>query len=87
MVMLYQWQTKYRWLPQFEFGLQGMGEMGAWDHWAPREERSHQLGPAVFGKFSLGSERQAIKYNAAWLLGASQAAPSHTLRLQMEYEF
>jgi hypothetical protein len=23
----YQWQAKYRWLPQFEFGLQGFGEI------------------------------------------------------------
>jgi hypothetical protein len=31
--------------------------------------------------------KQAIKYNAAWLLGASSAAPDHTFRLQAEYEF
>lgn len=33
------------------------------------------------------SGRQAIRYNATWLLGASQAAFDHTLRLQVEYEF
>lgn len=82
----YQWQAKYRWLPQFEFGLQGLGEMGKWDHWASEDERIHKLGPAVFGKIAL-SGKQAIKYNAAWLLGASNAAPDHTLRMQVEYEF
>jgi len=84
--LLYQWQAKYRWLPQFEFGLQGFGEMGKWDHWASDDERSHCAGPAVFGKLPLGG-RTAIKYNAAWLLGASSAAPNHTLRMQVEYEF
>ena len=83
---LYQWQAKYRWLPQFEFGFQGFGEMGKWDHWANDDERSHRAGPAVFGKLPLGG-RTAIKYNAAWLLGASSAAPDHTLRMQLEYEF
>ena len=83
---LYQWQTKYRWLPQFEFGLQGFGEMGKWNQWAPKDERSHSAGPAVFGKLSVG-DHQAIRYNAAWLLATSKAAPDHTLRLQVEYEF
>lgn len=83
---LYQWQAKYRWLPQFEFGLQGFGEMGTWDHWDAADERSHRAGPAVFGKLPLGA-RQAIKYNAAWLLGTSKAAPDHTFRMQVEYEF
>ena len=83
---LYQWQAKYRWLPQFEFGLQGFGEMGKWNQWAPKDERSHRVGPAVFGKLPIGNH-QAIKYNAAWLLATSKTAPDHTLRMQIEYEF
>ncbi len=83
---LYQWQAKYRWLPQFEFGLQGFGEMGKWNHWATADERSHRAGPAVFGKLPLGG-RRAIKYNAAWLLSTSKATPDHTFRMQVEYEF
>jgi len=83
---LYQWQAKYRWLQQFEFGLQGFGEMGKWNKWADKDQRAHRIGPAVFGKLPLGGH-QAIKYNAAWLLGASKAAADHTVRLQVEYEF
>ena len=83
---LYQWQAKYRWLPQFEFGLQGYGEMGKWDRWAPTDERGHSAGPAIFGKLPIGNH-QAIKYNAAWLLGTSKAAPDRALRTQIEYEF
>jgi hypothetical protein len=82
----YQWQAKYRWLPQFEFGLQGFGEMGQWRHWVPADERIHTAGPAIFGKLLVG-DHQAIRYNAALLLGNSSAAPDRTLRLQIEYEF
>lgn len=86
MQFLYQWQVKYRWKPEFEFGVQGFGETGDYDRWATSDEQLHRAGPAVFGKLPLGG-RQAIKYNAAWLLGASKAAPDNTLRLQVEYEF
>ena len=84
--MGYQWQTKYRWKPSFEFGLQGFGEMGEWDHWDASDEQNHRMGPAVFGKIGLGTKR-AIKYNAALLFGTSDAAPDHTFRMQVEYEF
>lgn len=83
---LYQWQAKYRWLPQLEFGAQGFGALGRWDHWDNSPQQSHRAGPAVFGKLPLGT-KQAIKYNAAWLIGTSKAAPDHTLRMQIEYEF
>jgi len=86
MQFLYQWQAKYRWQPEFEFGLQGFGENGDVDHWAPADQQIHKAGPAIFGKLPLGNH-QAIKYNAAWLLAASKAAPDNTLRLQAEYEF
>lgn len=85
-LLQYQWQAKYRWEKALEFGFQGFGEVGQWDNWLPSDQREHKLGPAIFGKIPVG-ERQAIKYNAAWLLGASQAAHDHTLRLQVEYEF
>jgi hypothetical protein len=82
----YQWQTKYRLQPTFEFGLQGFGEMGKWNDWAPADEQNHRLGPAIFGKFDLGAKK-AIKYNAALLFGTSEAAANNTFRMQLEYEF
>lgn len=81
----YQWQVKYRWRKELEFGAQGFGEMGEWDHWDSYDEQKHRIGPAIFGKFSLGG-KQAIKYNAAWLYGISEATENHTLRMQIEYE-
>ncbi len=85
-VFQYQWQAKYRWQPILEIGVQGLGELGTWDHWDAPSAQTHSLGPAVFGKIDVGN-RQAIRYNAAWLLGHSAAAPDHTFRLQVEYEY
>lgn len=85
-VFQYQWQAKYRWKEEFEFGLQGMGELGEWNHWAPHDEQEHKLGPAIFGKISLGNQ-QAMRYNAAWLIGTTNATPDNTFRMQLEYEF
>jgi hypothetical protein len=82
----YQLQAKYRWQPTLEFGMQGLGEMGKWNEWDKPENQVHRIGPAIFGKFALGN-RQAIRYNAALLFGASNAAPNHTFRMQVEYEF
>ena len=82
----YQWQAKYRWKPALEFGVQGMGEMGKWSNWDSSNEQNHRVGPAVFGKLALG-DKQAIKYNAAWLFGISDVAPNNTFRMQVEYEF
>ena len=84
--LLYQWQAKYRWMRECEFGVQGFGEMGKWNHWAPPNERTHRAGPAAFGKLPLGNG-QAIKYNAALLFAVAKAAPDHTFRMQIEYEF
>ena len=85
-VFQYQWQVKYRWHKEFEFGLQGFGETGVWNKWAPHQEQEHKLGPAIFGKLPLDGHT-AIKYNAAWLIGTTEATPDNTFRMQVEYEF
>ena len=82
----YQWQAKYRWQPQLEYGLQGMGSLGPWNNWDASDVQSHQAGPAIFGRISTGT-RQAIKYNAAWLFGLSNGAEDNTFRIQVELEF
>lgn len=82
----YQWQAKYRWQPGLEYGVQGLGDMGKWNHWNKQVDQNHRIGPAIFGKFVLGNH-QAIKYNAAWLFGIRAATASHTFRMQVEYEF
>ena len=82
----YQWQLKYRWKPELEFGAQGFGRLGPLQNWLPGNQQEHKLGPAVFGKIRLDG-RSAIHYNAAWLIGGNSNTPRNTLRLQAEYEF
>lgn len=82
----YQWQAKYRWQPEFEYGLQGFGNVGPWNEWKRASEQSHIAGPAIFGRMRAG-DRQIIKYNAGLLLGLTNGAPRNTVRVQAEYEF
>lgn len=82
----YQWQLKYRWRPEFEFGLQGFGDVGPWDHWERRSEQAHRAGPALFGRFRVG-DHQVVKYNVGLIFGFTDGAARHTLRAQAEYEF
>jgi hypothetical protein len=82
----YQWQAKYNWKENFQFGLQGFGEMGEWDDWAPRSEQSHRFGPAIFGEVSLGGS-QKLEYDTAYLTDPSSRARSHGLRMQVKYKF
>jgi len=82
----YQVQLKYRAFEEFEWGAQGFGSLGRWDHWAPSSQQEHRFGPAVFGKVKVGT-KQAIRYNAALLFGTSNGSPRTGLRLQAEYEF
>lgn len=82
----YQLQLKYRDQPQLEWGAQAFGNLGRWSQWNPSAQQELKWGPALFGKFRVGS-RQAIKWNAAWLTGVTQATPKTTLRMQAEYEF
>lgn len=82
----YQWQAKYRWQPELEFGVQGFSGMGKWNDWSQQKLEANNIGPAVFGKIKL-ENRRAIKYNAAWLKGSNTNAPNHTFRAQIEYEF
>jgi hypothetical protein len=86
MLMQYQVQAKYRYLPQFEFGVQGLGELGPWRKWSAGAEQTHVFGPAIFGKIPVGN-RQKISYNVGLLFGLNSASPDRTLRAQLEYEF
>jgi hypothetical protein len=83
----YQAQVAYHLKNGLDVGAQAFGDLGKWNDWLPRDEQSHRIGPAVFGKVKLGEGRQAIRWNAAWLFGATNASPDNEFRLQAEYEF
>jgi len=84
--LAYQAQLKYRYQPAFEVGVQGFGDLGPWYHWSAMDAQSHNLGPAVFGRWPMGG-RQVLYYNMGWLFGLTSATPHNTLRAQIEFEF
>ena len=86
MSMNYQWQLRYRWTPQLEWGAQGFGSLGPWRDWIAADQQEHKAGPAAFGKLRLGAHH-AMNYNAAWLLASNRNTPRNTARLQIEYEY
>jgi hypothetical protein len=88
MQMSYQLQSRYDFSGDFGVGVQAFGAMGKWNHWAAHSEQEHVVGPALFGRVKLGSgRRDQIKWNAAYLFKASDAAPDNRFRVQVEYEF
>ena len=82
----YQWQVKHRWRAAFQFGLQGFGELGEWDRWAPRERQSHRAGPAIFGSVPLGGQRSLI-YQAAILKGQIYGTNGTMFSARMQLAF
>lgn len=81
----YQWQLRMHGDRSIDWGMQGFGELGRWDRWAPGSEQSHILGPALFAR--LGSDEDATEVEAGLLLGTGGAAPEATLRLQAMIPF
>jgi hypothetical protein len=82
----YQWQVRHHWKRLLEPGLQGFGEMGQWNHWDPKQEQSHRLGPALFGTYIL-DERRSIQYSVAYLFETTNASLQNTVRLQTVFTF
>jgi len=86
-VMSYELQAKTGVGHHLEAGLQAFGEMGRWNHWDPKDEQVHRIGPAIFGKVKLGEGRQLVRWNAGFLWGVTDSSPKDSFRLQAEYEF
>jgi hypothetical protein len=81
----YQWQVRHRWKPWLQFGLQGFGEVGPWNHWSPREAQSHRLGPALFGEVPVGD--QSIAWQVAYLSGSVYTVNCEMLTLRVKLDF
>lgn len=88
--LTYQWQVRHHWHPLFDFGVQGFGELGRWDRWGDASHQSHRAGPAVFGHLDLGhgaGSREALIYQAAYLLGRVYNRQGHMFTLRVQYAF
>ncbi len=82
----YQWQVKHRWNASLEYGIQGFGELGTWDRWAPHDQQAHRIGPVILGKVNLGGDN-VIHYNAGVLFDAFDGQHATTMRFQATYGF
>jgi hypothetical protein len=78
----WRWRRSQLLEPAIEFH----GELGEVDHLHSFAEQEHSVGPGLLGKISLRNGAK-LKYEAAYLVGISSAAPNTTLRFQVEYEF
>lgn len=83
----YQWQALHRVAPGWRAGLQGFGELGRWDDWAPHERQSHRAGPATsFEVRTAGGSTLLVQ--GAWLAGSvygGQRASMLSLRVAWSY--
>jgi hypothetical protein len=82
----YQWQIRHRAWTGAHLGLQGFGELGTWNDTSPRSRQSHRAGPAVFGTWRL-HDRQAIKLQAAWLVGRTYGRNGDMFSVRSTFEF
>ncbi len=86
----YQWQVRHHWQPLLDVGLQGLGEVGRWDRWPEAGRQSHRAGPAIFGHLELGrsdGRREALLYQAAYLLGTIYAKRGAMFTARVQYTF
>ena len=81
----YQWQLRYRWQRLLNFGAEGFGELGQWNHWAARDEQSHRAGPALFGTVRAGPG--AFAWQAAYLVGKTFGIHANMFTARLKYDF
>jgi len=80
--LAYRWELRDRRPRTVAWGLQGDGELGRWNDWAPRAQQAHRIGPALFAQAPAD-----ISVGAALLAGLGGAAPRLTARVQVELPF
>lgn len=92
----YQWQFRPRHDARLDLGLQGLGELGRWDRWAPRAQQSHALGPVLFLRLGDGpgdadddadAQDDGSTLAIGCLFGTGGAAARQTWRLQASLPF
>lgn len=79
----YRWQLKWRGDEALEWGVQGFGGLGSFEHLGDGTE--HSIGPALFGVQRL-SNGNKVAYDAAILGGLNDAAPDLAVRFNLEFE-
>jgi hypothetical protein len=82
----YQWQIKHRLAPGWQAGLQGFGEVGPWNDWAPASQQSHRAGVALFAQVPGDGER-LLEFQGAVLQGRTYGKSGRMVSLRAAYSF
>jgi hypothetical protein len=82
----YAARLKYNYDPHLEPAIEFYGDPGRINHFPPREEQSHWIGPALYGKAKLGNSH-ALVYSMALLFGTTREASDRRAVMRLEYEF
>ncbi len=82
----YAWRSKYFIRNSLEVGVEIYGEMGEFGHVLPSDQQDHRIGPVISGILDHSDEGK-WRYELGYLFGVSDAAPSGTLKFNLEYEF
>jgi hypothetical protein len=82
----YRLQTRWRYLPQFQPGIEAYGDLGPIGAVNPLREQQHLLGPVFQGRFTLGSIPGNLQYNIGYLFGLTHESPGGVAKFILEYE-
>jgi len=82
----YAARLKYNYHPHLEPAIELFGDPGRINHFAPHDEQSHWIGPALYGKAKL-DHGHALVYSMALLFGTTREASDRRGVVRLEYEF
>lgn len=75
------WNSRYKYDEHFQPGIEIQSNFGKTNEGFHFKEQEHYIGPAAYGKILPN-----VKYEAAYLFGASDAAAQGAARILLEYE-
>ncbi len=80
----FSWRSAYAVGERTSLGVEYFGNWNEIKHTGDYNAQQHRFGPVLFGSLPYVP---GVKYELGYLLGISQSAQDHTVKLNLEYEF